>query len=80
MTEKKPLYIDNRYFTVIFERDYDIPSYTICGRDFFGPNFFSAFDYKYNEHIEKNISFEKNIEAFVRDVFDGGVEVGEFGF
>ena len=41
---------------------------------------FKVFDYKYNEHIEKNISFEKNIEAFVRDVLDGGVEVSEFGF
>lgn len=41
---------------------------------------FKVFDYKYNEHIEKNISFEKNIKTFVGDVLDGGVEVSEFGF
>lgn len=56
MTKKK--FIDNRYFTVIFERDYDIPSYTICGRDFFGPNFFSAFDYKYNEKAPQYIAVQ----------------------
>ena len=54
MTKKK--FIDNRYFTVIFERGYEISSYTICGRGFFGPNFFSAFDYKYNEKVPQYIA------------------------
>ena len=54
MTEKKP----HRYFAVIFERDYKIPSYTICGRDFFGPYFLDAFDYKYNEKAPQYIAVQ----------------------
>lgn len=56
MTEKK--FINNRYFAVIFEGDYDIPSYTICSRDFLGPNFFGAFDYKYNEKAPQYIAVQ----------------------
>ena len=61
MTEKKPLYIDNKYFAVIFERDYDIPSYTICSRDFYGPHFFGAFDYKYNEKAPQYIAVQNTV-------------------